>query len=1036
MRKRLIMLMAATVLTSGLAMAKIYKGVVIGAADDEPVIGASVALKGTSTGTMTDIDGNFTLDIEQTKGTIVINYIGMKPREIRLSDFPDEPLEIRLEEKDNILNEVVVTGMGERRKITLTGAVTNVNVDDMKHYSTSNLSNTLAGNVPGIIAMQTSGQPGKNHSEFWIRGISTFGAGSSAYILVDGFERENIDDLNIEDIASFTVLKDASATAIYGSKGANGVILITTKRGYDGQVKVNAKFETSYNTRTKTPEFVDGLTYASLINEAHITRNLGVYYTPAEIELFGNGLDPDLYPNVDWKDLILKDGAMSYRANLNLSGGGSRARYYASVSYVTDEGMYKTDSTLRDKYDTNANYNRWNYRLNLDIDLTKTTLLRLGTAGDLSLRDAPGWSDDDVWRSLFGYNAILTPVLYSNGYVPMINVGREDARTNPWVMTTQTGYRQEWNNNLQNNVALEQKLDFITKGLNFVGRFGYDTYNYNSISHKQWPERWYANGRDKQTGEIIFDKIKDKVDMTQESGNSGSRRTFLDLLLSYNREFAHHNNVSANLKYTYDSHIQTQNIGSDIKNSVARKNMSLAGQISYNWNYTYFVDVNFGYNGSENFADGHRFGFFPAASAAWNIQREKFFRDLEWLDMFKVRYSYGKVGNDNMGGVRFPYLYSIDYTGENVYNFGTLDTPTRAEYQHGLHFSSLASNNVTWEVATKQDVGLDIVLFQNRFSLTVDYFNENRTGIYMQRNFMPGILGLESTPWANVGAVHTEGVDGHFRYEDRFGDVNLTVRGNLTYSNNIITNHDVENNVYPYQYVSGYRVNQLRGLVAQGLFKDYEDIRNSPKQMFGEYQPGDIKYKDVNGDGIVDGGDEVAIGATPTPSLIYGLGFSVSWKGLDINAHFQGAGKSSVMVNGMSVWAFQRGTWGQIIKDVVDDRWVDRETAELLGIPANEDPNAKFPRLKFDSLGGNNYRSSTYWLEDCSYLRLKNFEVGYSLPRNWLEAIRLENIRIYFQATNLLTFSDFKLWDPEMGSATGEAYPITKSFTAGIQVNI
>ena len=1050
MKERLITLLTAVVLTSGLAMARKYTGTVISASDNEPLTGAYVSVKGTSVAVAADIDGNFTIDVPEKGKFLVISYVGMKPQELPIRSIDPSGTTIRLEEEDNALNEVVVTGMGARKKITVTGAVTNVDMNDMKHYSTSNLSNALAGNVPGVIAMQTSGQPGKNKSEFWIRGISTFGAGASAYILVDGFERESIDDLNIEDIETFTVLKDASATAIYGSKGANGVVLITTKHGKAGKVNVSAKFETSYNARTKTPEFVDGLTYASLLNEAYITRSKGMYYNPTELELFRNGLDPDLYPNVDWKDLILKDGAMSYRANANISGGGSTARYYASISYVNDEGMYKTDKTLRDKFNTNANYSRWNYRLNLDIDLTPTTLLRLGTSGDLSMRNSPGMGDTDTWNSLFGYNAILTPVMYSNGYVPMINMGRDNLRTNPWVMTTQTGYKQEWNNNLQNNVSLEQDLRFVTQGLKFTGRFGYDTYNYNYINHIQEPDRWYANGRDKETGEIIFDKIKDKVDMYQASGNEGSRRIFADLLLSYNRDFGK-NNVGANLKFTYDNDIKTQNIGDDIKNSVARQNMALAGQVLYNWDYRYFVDFNFGYNGSENFADGHRFGFFPAASAAWNIQREKFMQNLTWLDMFKIRYSYGKVGNDRLmdgnNQIRFPYLYTIDYVTHKVddkdekkpvYNFGNLGTPTRPDYQHGVHYTALASKNVTWEESTKQDVGIDLAMFHNTFSLTVDYFHEKRTGIYMRRNFLPGILGLEQSPWANVGSVKSEGFDGHFRYENRFGDVVLTVRGNMTYSKNTILDYDVENNVYPYQFQTGHRVNQLRGLVAEGLFADYDDIRNSPKQMFGDVQPGDIKYKDVNGDGVVDDGDVVAIGATTTPNLIYGIGASVNWRGFDFNVHFQGAGKSSVLLGGKTVWAFSQDRYGQILSDMVEDRWVDKETAATLGIPANENPNAAYPRLVLCENGAshNNYRPSSYWMRDISYVRLKNLEVGYSLPKDLVSRIHFENVRFFLQGANLLTFSDFKLWDPEMGSDNGEKYPLTKSITVGLQVNL
>ena len=1037
MKRSITFLLAALLTFANMAYARVINGIVVSSEDDEPLIGASILVKNSSVVAATDVDGKFSINVPDNAKTLLVNYVGMVGREFDIKKIPENE-EFKIVMQPNAeLEEVVVTGMGARKKITLTGAVTSVDVGDMKHYGTSNLSNALAGNVPGILAMQTSGQPGKNKSEFWIRGISTFGAGASAYILVDGFERESIDDLNIEDIESFTVLKDASATAIYGSKGANGVILINTKHGKDAKPEINVKFETSYNTRTKTPDFVDGVTYAQLLNEANITRSQGTYFTPTELELFANGLDPDLYPNVDWKNLILKDGAMSYRANVNINGGARIARYYASVSYVNDEGMYKTDSALKDKYNTNANYGRWNYRVNLDIDLTPTTLIRIGTSGDLSLRNAPGMGDGDAWNSLFGYNAILTPIMYSNGYVPMINMGRDVYRTNPWVMTTQTGYRKEWNNNLQTNVSLEQDLRFITPGLRFTGRFGYDTYNYNYINHLQAPDRWYANGRDNVTGEIIFDKIYDKVDMYQEAGNEGSRRSFLDLMVNYGREFGDGNNVGATLKYTWDSSIATQNIGGDLRNGIARTNMALAGQVTYNYKYRYLVDFNFGYNGSENFAKGHRFGFFPAASAAWNIAEEAFMKDQVWLQTLKIRYSWGKVGNDRMP-IRFPYLYTIDYTGDGIYNFGTLTDPTRPQFQQGMHFADLASRNVTWEVSTKQDVGLDISIFNNMFSLTVDYFHEKRNGIYMLRNFLPGSLGLESSPWANVGAVKSEGVDGNFAYMDRFGDVSITVRGNLTYSKNTILDYDVENSVYPYQYQTGYRIGQQRGLVAMGLFKDYEDIRNSPKQMFGEVQPGDIKYKDVNGDGIVDNNDQVAIGATNTPNLIYGFGVSVMWRGFDFNLHFQGSGKSTVLLSGKTVWAFSQDRYGQILNNMVNDRWLDAETAAQLGIPANENPNASYPRLVY--LTGyaehNNYRPSSYWMRDISYFRLKNLEVGYNLPEKWMRAIHFNSCRFYLQGTNLLTFSNFKLWDPEMGSSNGEAYPLTKAITVGVQISI
>ena len=1022
----------------------------------EPMIGVSVAIKDASgLGVITNIDGHYKIKVETYK-TLVFSFVGFQNVEV-LVKGDKKIIDVKMaEEKINAVDEVIVTGMGAQKKLTVSGAVSNVDMNDLKHYSTSNLTNALAGNVPGIMAFQTSGQPGKNTSEFWIRGISTFGAGKSAYILVDGFERENINDLNIEDIESFSVLKDASATAIYGSKGANGVILITTKHGKAGKININGKVETSYNTRTITPEFVSGNEYANLINEARITRNFGVLYRPEEIELINSRLDPDLYPNVDWKDLLLRDGAFSYRANLNLSGGGETSRYYASMSYTEDQGMYKTDETLKKKYNTNANYKRWNYRLNVDIDITKTTVLKLGISGDLSKRNSPGLGDGRVWAQLFGYNALYMPVMYSNGYFPSKgtydkNGNLEWGYINPWVSSTQTGYNNNWNNNIQSNVVLEQNLDFITKGLRFTGRFGYDTYNKNNISHYRIPALYNAEKRDTQTGEIQYKKVYDATDMLQNSSNEGSRREFLDLLLHWDRQFVKAHTFGVNVKFTQDSKISTQNLGNDIKNSVSRKNMGLASQFTYNYKNRYFLDYNFGYNGSENFADGHRWGFFPAWSVAWNIGEEPFVqKNAPWINMFKVRYSHGKVGNDNTG-TRFPYLYTIS-------NLGMLDSRNNPIIQYnwsmgngaaaytysGLRYEQVASNNVTWEIAHKDDIGVDLVLFDNKLSLTADYFYEKRTGIYMERKFLPSSTvivfwdrgknyGNWNYPKANVGAVRSRGFDGNFKYEQRLGQVGVTVRGNITYSKNEILEYDEENNVYAYQNQKGYRVDQVRGLIALGLFKDYEDIRNSPTQQFGTVQPGDIKYKDVNGDGVVNDGDAVAIGATSKPNLIYGLGMSVQWKGFDFNLHFQGAGKSTFLIYGKCVYAFSEEQWGNIFKGMLDNRWI---SSEISGSAATENPNASYPRLSYGA-NSNNYRASTFWLRDGRYLRLKNLDFGYTLPKALVTKLHFTNVRFYVSGTNLFFLSKkFDTWDPESLQPRGEDYPITKAITAGVQVSL
>ena len=992
----------------------------------EALIGVSVTVKDAKgLGTITNIDGKYNIKIQQYH-TLVFSYIGYKPVSV-LVKGDKKVIDVQMsEEKTNAIDEVVVTGLGTQKKLTVTGAITNVDVSQMKQFPSSNFTNALAGNVPGIIAMQSSGQPGKSTSRFWVRGISTFGANAEAMVLVDGFERKNIDDLNIEDIESFSVLKDASATAIYGSKGANGVILITTKHGKAGKININAKAETSYNTRTITPKFVDAPTYANLLNEARVTRNLAPQYQPEELALIRSGLDPDFYPNVDWSKLLLKNGAMSYRADLSMSGGGNTARYFVSLSYVEDQGMYNTDETLRRKYDTNANYKRWNYRMNVDIDVTPTTIIKLGVSGNLNKRNSPGLGDQYLWSELFGFNALSSPVLYSNGYVPAY--GNNIHQMNPWVSSTRTGYNEEWDNNIQTNVTVEQKLDFITKGLSFTGRFGYDTYNSNHIYYRLWPAMYRANSRDSQ-GNIIWDKLFEETSMSQTSGGDGSRHEFLEALLRWDRTFDKLHNFSAVSRFTQDERIQTRNIGTDIKNSVSKRNQGLAGQLTYNYALRYFIDFNFGYNGSENFADHHRYGFFPAFSLAWNVAEEPLVKKaLPWLNMFKLRYSWGKVGNDNMG--RFPYLYTLDYTPNIGYNWGSnLSSGTIP----GIHYTQMASPNVTWEVARKTDFGFDFVAFDNKFSLTMDYFHEKRTGIFIQRMFLPDITGLESYPWANVGAVKSQGFDGNFQYKDHIGEINWTVRGNITYSKNTILERDEENNVYAYQYGKGYRVNQQRGLIALGLFRDYDDIRNSPKQSWGTVQPGDIKYKDVNGDGIVDDGDRVAIGATDTPSLIYGLGASVSWRGFDLNLHFQGAGKYTFLINSGAVNAFRDGRWGNILQGITDNRWI---SSDISGTKETENPNAPYPRLSY-GYNLNNQQSSSFWLRNGRFLRLKNLDIGYTLPKPMVNTIHLESVRIYISGQNLITWSPFKLWDPELDSSQrGQIYPITRSFTAGIQISL
>ena len=1023
--------------TSALAQESIVVTGVVTDTNKEPMIGVNVSISNIpGLGAITDLNGKYSIKMPPYH-KLVFTYIGFEKVEVLVKE--QRTVNVTMKEASaREIDEVVITGTGAQKKLTVTGAITNVDVDVLKANPSGSMANALAGNVPGILAMQTSGKPG-SVSEFWIRGISTFGASNSALVLVDGFER-SLDEINVEDVESFSVLKDASATAIYGSKGANGVVLITTKHGKAGKINISAKAETFYNMLTQVPDFVDGYTYASMANEAKITRNLEPLYKADELEIFRLGLDPDLYPNVNWIDELLRKGSWSTRATLSMNGGGNTARYYVSGSYLDQQGMYKVDKALKD-YNTNANFRRWNYRMNVDIDITKSTLLKVGVSGSLQKANDSGVGSDAIWTALMGYNAIMVPKLYSNGYVPAYGNDNGD-RFNPWVQATMTGYRENWKNNIQTNVTLEQKLDFITKGLRFVGRFGYDTENNNWINRRKWPEQWKAKRFRATDGTLDYDRVAEERKMFQESGSDGLRNEFFEAELHYSRGFKHHH-LGGTLKYNQSSKIKTVGLGDDLKQGIARRNQGLAGRFTYNWNYRYFIDFNFGYTGSENFAAGHRFGFFPAISGAWNIAEESLIKKhLKWMNMFKIRYSYGKVGNDNLGNTRFPYLYDIETMtkkdGDKTvdtggYNFGDY---TFDRYYGGMRYSSLSSPNVTWEIATKHDLGIDFSFFNDKLSGSVDYFNEKREGIYMLREYLPGIVGLESNPSANVGKVTSEGFDGHFTFRQKLGAVGLTIRSNITYSKNEIVDRDEENNYYWYKMQKGHRVNQARGLISLGLFKDYDDIRNSPVQDFDGYKvmPGDIKYKDVNSDGVINGNDQVAIGATTKPNLIYGFGIAANWKGLDVNLHFQGAGKSTYFIDGSTVHMFKLGDgWGNVLSEMANsNRWI---SADISGDPATENPNAEYPRLSYGP-NSNNYQQSTYWLRNGSYLRLKTVEVGYTLPTQLVNKVHFNTVRIFFVGTNLLTWSAFKLWDPEMGSTDGKRYPLSKNLSLGISVNL
>lgn len=1020
-----LLLMAMLLVPQSLQAQEDKKLVIKGVVEDAlgPVIGASVVAKNQpGVGAITDLDGRFSLKVGPYD-VLQITFVGYQSVEIPVLSIKDKNnLKVTMKEDNQTIDEVVVTASGVQKKKTLTGAITNV---ELKHLNApgANLSNSLAGVVPGIIAMQSSGEPGENMSQFWIRGMSTFGAKSGALILVDGVER-SFNEIPVEDIESFSVLKDASATAIYGQRGANGVVLITTKRGEKGKVKINVKAGFDWNTPVKVPEYASGYDWARLANEALVGRYENPLYTNEELDIIQHGLDPDLYPNIDWRDLMLKKGAPSYYANISFSGGSDNVRYFVTGRYTGENGRYRTSSS-ENKYNTNSTYERWNYRANVDMNLTRTTVLSVGVGGWLVNRTSPSSSSDDIWYSFASYTPVTAPRKWSTGQWPIVS-----GMTTPEYQMTQTGYRTIWENKMETNVGLEQDLSFITKGLKFNGVFAFDTYNKNTIVREKGEELWSAESLRDGNGNLVLKREANAKAMSQAKKVEGDKRYYLQASLDYSRLFAEKHRVGA-FAMVYQQETSDVNFAEDdLMASIPHRTLAYSGRFTYAYKDKYLTEFNWGYTGSENFEKGKQFGFFPAVSVGWVLSEEPFIKKMmPWIDQFKIRASYGEVGNDEIAGRRFPYITLVN-TDDNSYSFGEF-TNNSAQ---GYRIKTMGTPYLTWEVAKKYDVGVDFSFFNSKITGTIDWFLDKRDDIFMKRNQMPLTTGLaDQTPMANVGKMKSYGWDGNIAYTQRIGEVNLQLRANFTYQTTDVIDKDEAANELWYKMDKGFQLNQSRGLIALGLFENQEDIDRSPSQKALSNKtilPGDIKYKDVNGDGVITDDDKVPLGYRETPGLQYGLGLSANWKNWGINMLFQGTGKCDFFVGGSGPHAFHDGKRGNILQVMVDgNRWIPKE---ISGTEATEDPNADWPRLTYTN-NSNNNRKSTYWLKERKYLRLRNLEITYDLPQMWTRKFLVSNMRIGFIGQNLFTWAPFKWWDPEGTNESGSSYPINRTYSCYIQ---
>ncbi len=1010
-------------------------GTILTGDTNEPAIGATVYLRNSTTGTVTDVNGKYSITVEGIGGVLEFSYIGYKKQEVAVTG--QKTIDIVLQPDTEVLEEVVVVGYGSQKKESVVGAISTLDVTKLT-VPGSSISNALAGQLSGIVAMSRSGEPGKNSAaDFYIRGVSSFKGTSTPLVLVDGIERD-LDLVDTDDIASFSILKDASASAVYGVRGANGVILITTKKGSVGKPQVNVRTEFGFTQPTKRPQMLGSAEWAELYNEAYGSQ----YYSPEDIEKYRTNADPDLYPNVDWFDALFDDMAANQRVNLNITGGSDIVKYYVSGAFYNESSIYKNAGNIYG-YNPSIRYNKFNFRANVDLNLTKSTVVNFNLANIYEKSFGPGYGDTDadIWSYTFMTSPNAFPVQYSDG---KLSGPSSDSGNNPWNMLAHSGYREQFWNSAQSLIGVTQDIGELwkpLKGLTANIKFSWDAWNTTLQRRSKIESFYHARGR-AEDGSLIYDRNDEGIWIPVHTGDenlsfligrSGTMTRYLEGSLTYNRVFNEIHRVGALLLYNQKIHTNTQAGSGD--DALPYKNQGLAARATYAFKDTYFAEVNLGYNGSENFARGHRFGFFPAVAVGWMMSNEKWFQPAtKVIDMLKLKASYGKVGNDDIGGQR-RWVYESTIVNSGSWNYGSDGNQGGT----GIRIGEVENLNASWEEALKINAGIEFSLF-NKIRVQADYFREERSGIFLQRAGLPAIVGVSTIPYVNIGETLNQGFDATVEYTHQVNkDLMLTARGNFTFNRNELLNNDEPDWEYKYQnrigkpFGSGSSL-QPFGLVAIGLFESQEEIDNSPVQNFGEYRVGDIKYQDINGDGQIDSQDQIAIGYTNLPEITYGFGGTAQYKNWDFNIFFQGVARTSFFLNGSSIRTpFSSGNMERaaINEDIYGNVWMSTNTPE-------QNANVTYPRLSMGSGGAgasNNSQSSTWWLRDGSFLRLKSIEIGYSLPKSLLQKSFIKSLRFYAAGNNLLQFSPFKLWDPEKGSSDGSGYPLNRMFSIGFNAN-
>ena len=1003
----------------------------------EPLIGVNVTVDGDANGSITNMDGLYEIFVTKKSVVLKFTYIGFKTSEIR-TNASTNIYDVTLEEQVNELEETVIVGYGTQRKISNIGAQSSMKMEDIKTPSAS-LTTTLAGRLAGVVAVQRTGEPGKDAADIWIRGISTPNT-SSPLVLVDGVER-SFNDIDPEDIESLTTLKDASATAVYGVRGANGVILIKTKPGKVGKPTVSADYYESFTRFTKMVDLADGITYMNAANEAMRNDGIATKYTEDQIRNTIAGKDPYLYPNVDWLKEIFNDWGHNRRVNVNVRGGSEKVAYYASVSYFNETGMTVTDKNI-DTYDSKMKYSRYNFTTNLNIDVTPTTKVEIGAQGYLGEGNYPAISSADLYNAAMSISPVEYPkMFFVNGEAYVPGTSTNNNFNNPYSQATRRGYDNLTKNQIYSNLRVTQDLDMLTKGLKLTAMYAFDVYNEIHV-HQDRAESTY-NFLDTSVpydmnGQPILQRIyegSNVLSYTQET--SGNKKTYLEASLNYDRTFNDDHRVSALFLFNQQSKLLYPK--GTLEDAIPYRMMGIAGRATYSWKDRYFAEFNIGYNGAENFSPKHRFGTFPAFGVGWVVSNEKFWQPLsKAVSFLKIRYTDGKVGNSEVSDRRFMYLDQMKENGDYGYKFG----PNGTKWA-GYETVNMAVDLI-WEESRKQDLGIDLKLFNDDLSIVFDLFKERRENILLKREHsMPSFLGYNtSAPYGNIGIIENKGFDGTIEYNKRINkDWVIALRGNVTFNKDKWIQGELPEQKYEWMNQYGRNINGAKGYVAEGLFTQAEidDMARweslsaankaiTPKpfaSQFGTVKAGDIKYKDLNNDGQIDAYDQTYISRGDVPTTVYGFGFTVGWKDLSVGMMFQGVAGAERVLNGSSINPFNGGGGSGNLYSNIDDRWTEE----------NPDQNAFYPRLSYGSettSSINNFQKSTWWVRNMNFLRLKTLQLSYNLPKPWVNKVHLKNAAVYVMGTNLFTLSRFKLWDPELNTDNGASYPNTTSYSVGI----